>query len=953
MLELRRDDVELVRAQASLFGRDAELATLEAIVHDDGSGSLTYVEGHAGIGKSSLLEACCSRLGARGVRVLGACGQELEQEFAFGVVRQLFERSLVDAPRAARGRLLAGPAALAGVAVGIDSASGENEPLLESSFPIVHALYRLTVNLARSGPLALVVDDAHWVDGPSLRFLGYLAARLQGLAVGVVLAARPTVPGAGELARLRARAGPGVVRLEPLGLEATTAIVRERFATDPDRRLAAACLEASGGNPFLLGELIDALLLDRVPPDASAAELVAGLGPETVARSLLLRLSRLPAVVGPVTDAVAVLDAHAEVRCVAALTGLSVEEVGVAADALAGANILGEGRPLRFVHPIVREAVYAELATGSRARLHASAARVLMDEGQPAMRVAAHLLLSEPAGDPRVVEALRRAAAVAVGQGALDLAQRFLQRAHAEPPAAAVRADVLAELGFAEAAAGRELERASAHLEQAAAAAVDVVQRVARVEVAARARVYAGDLDGAAARLGRERAALGCTHRPIALRLLAHEAAIGLLAPPAASAAVAELEQHAGLCGDDASELAVLAELAGKRWLEGRIGDAVSFAQRALDGGRLLAAEGPASVAFNHALAVLFDGDRFDVGHPTLEGALALARRQGSLAAIASLTGQQAIGAWRQGRLSEVEALSRGVLDLLGEADMPVVDPAYWAYLGGALVERGELAQAEDAIARSGCGPELPKLTYLGIPFVVRARLRLAQARPADALADLLELRSRERELGVKHMRNPWRREAVQACVALGERDLARALADEQVELTRSWDTPSALGIARSTMGLASGEAGAIRLLEQGAALLARSPARLDHARALCDLGSALRRAGRRADARIPLREAVDAARGCGASVLAGRAHEELVAAGARPRRLQFSGVESLTASERRVATMAAAGRSNREIAAALFVSVRTVENHLARSYHKLGIGSRAVLADALEIGGA
>jgi DNA-binding CsgD family transcriptional regulator len=894
--------------------------------------------------------ACCSGVRGRGVRVLGACGRELEQEFAFGVVRELFERVLVEASDAARCGLLAGPAALARVAVGIDQASSETGTLLESPFPIVHALYWLVVNLAEAGPLVLVVDDAHWVDAPSLRFLDYLAARLEGLAVGVVVAAHPIGRDAGMLARLRARAGPSVVRLGPLGLEATAAIVRERFGSEPDRRLVVACLEASAGNPFLLGELIDALLLDGVVPDASAAELVAGLGPETVARSLFLRLSRLPGSVGPVADAVAVLDAHAEVRYVAALTGLSLEEVGAAADALAAANVLGEGRPLRFVHPIVRAAVYEEQPAGSRTRLHASAARVLMDEGQPATRVAPHLLLSEPAGDPRVVEVLRRAAAVSVGQGAVDLAQRLLERAWAEPPAAAVRSDVLAELGFAEAAAGRELERASAHLEEASAATVDVVQRAARVEVAARARLYSGDLGGAAERLRRERAALDSAERPIALRLLAQEAAIGLLAPPVASVALAELEQYTGLCGDDPSELAVLAELAGKRWLEGRIGDAVGFAQRALDGGRLVAAEGPASVAFNHAVAVLFDGDRFDAGYPPLEEALALAREQGSLVAISSLTGQQAIAAWREGRLSEVEALSRGVLELLGEADMPVADPAYWAYLGGVLVERGELEQAEDAIARSGCGPGLPKLTYLGIPFVVRARLRLAQARPADALEDLLELRSRERELGVKHMRNPWRREAVQACIALGERDLARELAEEQVELTRRWDIPSALGIARSTLGLATSGAGAIRLLEQGAALLAQSPARLDHARALFDLGSALRRAGRRTDARIPLRDAVDAARGCGANVLASRAYEELVAAGARPRRRQFSGVESLTASEQRVAMMAARGSSNRDIAAALFITVRTVENHLARSYRKLGIGSRAELADALEI---
>jgi DNA-binding CsgD family transcriptional regulator len=138
--------------------------------------------------------------------------------------------------------------------------------------------------------------------------------------------------------------------------------------------------------------------------------------------------------------------------------------------------------------------------------------------------------------------------------------------------------------------------------------------------------------------------------------------------------------------------------------------------------------------------------------------------------------------------------------------------------------------------------------------------------------------------------------------------------------------------------------------LHDAVAILAPSPARLEHARALVDLGSALRRAGSRREAREPLREGLEVARRCGAAALVEAAHEELVTAGARPRRLQFSGVESLTASERRVAEMAASGQSNREIAQALFVTVRTVENHLSRTYRKLDIGSREELPEALQL---
>lgn len=944
---------------AVLFGRESELAALEAFAA--GEGSLVFVEGHAGIGKTTLVSVACSRLRGRGVRVLWACGQELEREFEFGIVRQLFERVLTGASREQRGWLLAGPAALADVAVGsAEIVDATVAAARDSVFPLVHALYWLTANLAESGPLVLVVDDAHWADSSSLRFLAYLAARVEGLGVRIVVAARPSAPEAAPstgdddlLARLRAGAGAGagVLRLPGLGSAATAAIMAERFGSQPDPRLVAACLRASGGNPFLLGELAEALRRDGVAPDAAAAELVAALGPDTVARSVLLRVSRLPASAAPVARAIAVLDAHAELRWVGAVTGLSAWEVEQAADGLAAVNVLAAEPPLRFVHPIVREAIYGELPPGTRGRLHARVARVLMGEGQDPTLVASHVLLAAPAGDQQAVELLRQGAAVAVGRGAVELGQRLLERALAEPPSAESRADVLAELGLAQALAGRELEAASAHLDEAAVATADRALRVARVEAAARVRLYLGDFLGAAERLGRARVALPAGERATRLRLLAHEAAVGVLAPPVARAALAALEQHADVGGADAAELAVLAELAGRRWLDGRIGEAVGLAERALAGDRLLTAEGPASVALNHALAVLIDGDRFDLAEPTLTRAIALAREQGSLLALSSLVGVQLVAAWRSGDLPEVETLSRGMLDLLEASESLIAVPSLWAALGGVLIERGELDAAEQALARSGVGPGLPKLTFLGLPFLVRARLRLAQARPGEALADLLELRGREQQLGVAHLRDPWRREAVQAALLVGERDLARELVEEQLTLTRRWDLASARGIALSTQALVDGGRNGLELLEQAAALLARSPARLDHARSLFDLGCALRRVGRRGQARDALAHAVELAQRCGAQTLARRASDELAAAGARPPRHQHSGLEALTGAERRVARLAARGQSNRQIAAALYVSVRTVENHLARSYGKLGIASRTELAGITGLG--
>jgi DNA-binding CsgD family transcriptional regulator len=664
-----------------------------------------------------------------------------------------------------------------------------------------------------------------------------------------------------------------------------------------------------------------------------------------VARSLLLRLAGLPAEAGSVVDAVAIFGLEAHVRHVAAVTGLAQVAVADVADLLADVNVLSAGRPLRFVHPVVREAVYGELRPAARARLHARAAAALVAERQPAGQVAPHLLMTDAAGDQRTVGVLRIAAATAVAQGAADVAQTYLRRALEEPPDAGVRADVLADLGLAEALTGRELELAGEHLEEAARQTGDPLRRAERAEVAAQVRLYRGDLPGAVELLA---GACDGVDPDTELRLTAHQAAIGLLAPPLARDAVERLEDFTELPGDTPAELAALAELAGSRWLSGRIDESAEFARRAIAGGALLEAEGPLSVPFNHAARNLVDADRYDVALPALDGAIAMARERGSLLGMASLVGLRVVAAWRRGEVAETEVHVRELLELLALSSAPVVDAAHWGYLTLALVERDDLDDAEDAIVRSGVGPQLPALTYMGVPFHARACLRLAQGRPDEALADVLELRSRDERLGVLHLSVPWHRTAVEAALAMGDTDAAASFADEQLERARRWATPSGRGLALATKGLATGGEDGLERLAKGAALLGTSPARLDHARALVDLGIALRSAGRRAQAREPLRAGLDAAKRCGATALAGRAHAELTAAGAKPRRLQFSGVEALTASERRVAQLAADGSSNREIAASLYVTVRTVENHLARTYLKLGIRSRKELASVL-----
>jgi DNA-binding CsgD family transcriptional regulator len=173
-------------------------------------------------------------------------------------------------------------------------------------------------------------------------------------------------------------------------------------------------------------------------------------------------------------------------------------------------------------------------------------------------------------------------------------------------------------------------------------------------------------------------------------------------------------------------------------------------------------------------------------------------------------------------------------------------------------------------------------------------------------------------------------------------------LAREELELARAWGAPRALGRALRVVGLVESGRQGIERIRESVAVLEHSPARLEQAYAVTDLGAALRRGNRRAEAREHLRSGLELAQRCGATRLAERAHEELVAAGARPRRLVMSGVESLTPSERRTAGLAAEGLTNKEIAQALFVTPRTVEMHLSNAFRKLDISARTQLPAAL-----
>jgi len=298
----------------------------------------------------------------------------------------------------------------------------------------------------------------------------------------------------------------------------------------------------------------------------------------------------------------------------------------------------------------------------------------------------------------------------------------------------------------------------------------------------------------------------------------------------------------------------------------------------------------------------------------------------------------------RRGLLAEAEADAVSALEHPG---LPGFPPFGFVALVNVLLARGKVSEAGEIFAQAAFEPGSSRsLIYY---LQTRARLRAASQRADEALDDLFACGRLEREWDIRTPAfSTWRADAAPLLASLDRHDEAHALAREELERCHAFGALGPLGASLRTLGLIEQGDSGIRLLEQAVAHLERSSARLEHALALLELGAAIRRAGRRADSRQPLREALELARACGADAVAVRTHEELVAAGARPRRDPVESRSNLTASELRVARMAAEGMTNREIAQALFLTENTIETHLRSVFRKLDIRSRSQLARAL-----
>ena len=909
-----------------------------------GRGSVTIVEGAAGTGKTALLDRVREDSTRRGLLVFSATGSELERTFPFGVAIQLFAEPAHSSQEHLQS--IGGAAELALPLLEGIAPAPSNDPT--PFFPPVHGLYWFVADLAERSPLLIAVDDAHWSDPLSLRFLAYLTARVEELPIALVLAVRSgdtPSPEAGELLRqIGAADSREALGLAGLGEESTRAIVQRRLP-GADSALCAAFHEATAGNPFLLSELLTAAGEEpEIHQDA-----VKALRPESVRTSILLRLGRLGEDARRVGVAVAILDATASVGIVADLAGLQRAAAGGAIDAMVGANILAPGERPRFLHAILRETVYTDIPEARRRHDHAEAARLLHASGASAEEVASHVLQAEPMAEEWVIPTLRAAAAMAAGRGGAGTAVELLRRALEEP--GEDDSALLLELGRSEVALADPV--GLTHLTEARDRAPDPMQRAMALAGLGQALYVAGRPEDAfeAVKAALDQVPPGQGGPPEA-ELLCFVMSSGRLVPELVDRAAALLRQPRGDAENATpAEVARRAVRAFDHLLRGtrdRAATELEWISRHADGTESAQAL-PTIAGYSRGIS-LWMLARYREAEAVIDPLVDGARQRASLLDMAVGLETRVGLNWARGDVNACIADAETLLGLNQEGWETATAPTR-SILAEMCVERNDPAAAEASLAQvAEVESRLGGTTgWLWLPYA-RGQLAFHTANWQEALSQFTLAGDRLLAIQVPspdYM--PWRSLAARSAAQLGDPERARALVDEELELARSSGSHRAAGIALAAAGAIRGGDEGVELLQEAVDELDGTEAELAPARARAELGTALRLARRPRDARRPLEEAIDTARRLGALRLAERALDELRAAGGRPRRAAMSGVESLTPSQRRVAEMAARGMSNREIAESLFVTRRTVETHLSQVYMKLDIDSREGLPEALD----
>ena len=916
---------------SEVIGRTHELGVVEAFVArvQSGPASLAF-EGEAGSGKTTLWLAARELARSTGARVLSARPLEAETGFAYAGIADLLAEAtepIAQLPepqaRALRVALLLAPSGEVGAderAVGL-------------------GLLGVVRRLAAQQPVVLAVDDLQWLDAPSARALGFAARRLDDELVGVLATIRDEPRS--RLALDPERAFPALerVRVESLPLEDVHRLVRSRLGITLSRPVLREVHRASAGNPLFALELARAV--DRREDQGSPGRLGV---PRSLGELVGARIAALPA---DTRRALAVAAALAD-----PVVELVSEAVGAEAfarlDLAVAADVVElDGRRVHFTHPLLAAAAYEAARPPERREVHSTLAELV---GDPEER-ARHLALATSGPDTAVASALDEAARSALARGAPVVAGELAELAARLTPAGETvegrRRRLDAASWLFEAGDSR---RARALLEDVVDEAAPGGERARALVLLARVRSYDDDLGTARDIL---LAAIDEAGADVEARITAHEGV---------AATSFRLRDRLDEAVGHAAEAVRLARRIGRDDLLGE-----SLASQAVAEAILGRASANATIEAALALQPASERNRItrqpefpaaviELWHDDLTGAAA---RLESLAERAAAIGDESsipyvdviLGQVEcvRGRYDDALRLTEGELEHASQAGQEtlvayLLGVAAWAHAYAGDDERARAAAAESL--------RLAKETS-GVPawfFATSAlgQLELAAGRPSEAAAALVPLASFVREQGMAEPGALWFvGDAVEALIELDRSDEASSLLDWYEGNADRLGRLSAQAVAHRCRGLqaaASGEpARAIASFETSLEICERCPRALEEGRALLGLGSARRRLKQRRAGREALERARSSFERIGARLWVERAEAELARIGGRA-----PSTGELTPVERRVAQLVASGKSNKEAAAALFLSTRTVEGHLSRAYGKLGVRSRVELARRL-----
>ncbi|MGN9757656.1 ATP-binding protein [Streptomyces sp. SD31] len=879
-------------ASASLWERDQELAAVERALDtlcadQSSSGSLLVLRGEAGLGKTALLAWTRRIAEARGCTVWSARGSETLSSVPFNVVRQLLQPALMSLmPEEAR-EYLGDWYDIAGPALGIADPGERQADPQGVCDGLVAAVRRLA---RRDWPLVLLIDDAHWADQETLRWLAAFAERLGEQNVLVVVARRPGEV-SGDSARpldAIAAAGCSVANLSALTPDATAGLTRATLGAHADDPFCREVWAVTGGNPYETVELLAKVQDSEFEPTESAAGELRALNRAARGGGLVTRLKGLGVEATRFAWAAVILGTEITVDLVAELAQMSTEEAGRCAELLRTARILtvpdaanpqADDGDLQFVHPLIASAVYDSIPDALRTAMHGIAARVVTDNGRGAAVAARHLLEVHPDNDEELVEQLREAAREHLAVGAPDAARRCLERALLEPPVPDVHARVLYELGCA------TLLTAPAttvdHLQTALAMpGLDGGERVDAVCRLSQALLHNDQLAEAVRTVEAEAA----RHQPgpakmrlQAVQYMWESVHAGETTSPNLRERLAELAR--ACTGRDNSERALLMLRGFDAMARGENAEeVVEVCDRALVNGRLAPGLGWTDTEWGPEIIMMLANayaytDRLDRAEALYMDALrtwqSAGWRGGHLALGHAYVG---LGHRRRGRLREAEASLRQSLEFAERVGRRL--PLHWSTtcnLVDTLLARGHVDEAWEIAEQYGFAPPYPSTILLPDPPSVRGRLLLAVGRTQEGINALEEA---GKAAAVRGHHNPvlapW---AVDLARALASVDPARAvrLATDARRHAERFGTDTAIGEAlRCAAALETGQR-AVRLAEQAVAYLEASPCQYEHAAARVEYGIAARSSAE-------LQRGLTLARSCGADGLVAQAEVALAA---------------------------------------------------------------------------